>query len=350
MSRFIAIVVFAACAKEPAQPLTPATPAPPPAAEDHTVHAPAAPAPAPAEYSFAFLPKDLRDRGPSFIDIQCPAGTKRVETHGYGRTHRHCETPTGTYEGPIVEFADGAIWLRGTHDGLRSGTQISANEGGVVESEYAAGHPVGHYRYRRGTIVVAEGDFDSDGRLDGDWIFHMPVSGQELTRTSFKHGTGSIEIWDWRYKTSVTSRLQCKDGLLDGTQMFHVLSAPEIYDHRVDAEYKRGLPDGAYKLTRITDNVVLRDGRYNAGAPTGTWKMIAPHPCIAMMRGGDTVDCIYGTDLPYTCTGNKCKFDQKPKHRGGDDIEPMREGDDLVAPQAQTVPRKCELGPPYLSD
>ncbi|HUS33427.1 MAG TPA: hypothetical protein VMZ53_33225, partial [Kofleriaceae bacterium] len=264
---------------------------------------------------------------------------------------RHCETPTKEYEGPIVEFAEGEIRLRGTHAGYRSGIEISANAGGVIEAEYVADHPVGHYRYRKGSIVIAEGAFDSEGRLDGEWIFRMPGSGQELTRTTFTHGTGSIEIWDWRgSQPKVTARLQCKDGLLDGAQMFHLLSAPATYDHRVDGEYRRGLPDGAWKLTREKDNVILYSGAYSAGTPTGTWHVIAEHPCIAQMRGGDTVDCIYGKDLPYTCTDRGgCKFDSKPviPHSGAD-IEPV-DDDALIAPRAVRNAKRCELGEPYLS-
>ncbi|HUS32836.1 MAG TPA: hypothetical protein VMZ53_30250, partial [Kofleriaceae bacterium] len=207
MHRLALLAILAACG-QPSRP---------------TTSSPSQVASAPTPYSFDFLPADLRERGPSLIDIQCPAGTKRVETSSYGRTHRHCETPTKEYEGPIVEFAEGEIRLRGTHAGYRSGIEISANAGGVIEAEYAANHPVGRYRYRKGSIVVAEGAFDSEGRLDGEWIFRTPVSGQELTRTTFTHGTGSIEIWDWRgSQPKVAARLQCKDGLLDGAQMFHL--------------------------------------------------------------------------------------------------------------------------------
>jgi hypothetical protein len=346
--RAILLLALAGCAREPGRP-APASPTPAAARSSSRASSiPSPTSPAPAELSFSFLPDDLRTRAKSLVDIQCPSGTKRVETNGYGQTHRHCETPNGTYEGPIVDFGAELIHLRGTHDGLRAGVEVSANEGGAIESEFAAGHPVGHYRYRRGTVTVAEGNFDADGRLDGEWIFRMPVSGQELMRTKMVHGTGSIEIWDWRHsQPQVTSRMQCKDGLLEGTQMFHTLSSYQVYGHRVDGEYRRGLPDGTWKLTRIKDGVVLMDGTYRAGSPTGTWRMIAQHPCLAMMHGGDTVDCVYGTDLPYTCVNGKCKFDSRPKvPHTGMDVERV-EHDDTPPPRAEMHVRKCELGAPY---
>jgi hypothetical protein len=329
----------------------PARSSPPRAPEEQTAAAtPVVPATAtvPAELSFAFLPPDLRSRGAELVDIKCPASTTRVETKSYGQTHRHCETASGTYEGPIVEFSKEMIRLRGTHDGLRAGIEIAANAGGVVESEFAAGHPVGHYRYRRGNVTVAEGTFDAEGRLDGEWIFRMPVSGQELTRTTMVHGTGSIELWDWRYTPKVTARLQCKDGLLDGRQMFHVLSSPETYEHRVDGEYRGGLPDGEWSLTRITDDVVLAHGRFKAGTPTGTWHKIAVRPCIGVVHSGDHVRCVYGKDLPYTCKGSKCAFDTKPRLATHSRAEEVEQSDrDLSPTPAELRPRSCELGAPY---
>jgi hypothetical protein len=355
----LALVALAACAREPARSTTSPSPSPattPPTSRSSVSsgasRSPASPTTATAPPSFAFLPEDLRDRSPVLVDIQCPAGTKRVETHGYGQTHRHCETPSGTYEGPIVEFSATSIHLRGTHNGLREGVELSANEGGgAIESRFEAGHPVGHYRYRMGTITVAEGDFDRDGKLDGDWVFRMPVSGAELSKTKMVHGTGSIELWDWRYgaQPQVIARLQCKNGLLDGTEMFHRLSAPGVSGYRVEGEYRSGIADGAWKLIRISDGVVLQSGTYKAGAPTGVWKMIAQRPCIAQMHGGDTVDCIYGEDLPYTCSGGgTCKFDTKPKVRGGQDIERV-EDDDIGPPHSESKAERCQLGEPYLA-
>jgi len=353
-----AAVALAACSAPPRPEPTPpapvrALPRPAPAAPPAPV---AAPEPPPEEPAFPAellvgVPASLAARSAELIGVNCPMGTKldeRIERHpGLLEVHRRCEMSDGHFEGPIVDFSTNGtrsgLWRRGEHAGLRDGAFVWITDSDLRELQFAVGHPVGVYSWRRTRDSgFVTGQFDDRGRFDGKWAFAMDGWNAEF---AFKHGTGDFELHDSR--SFVVYKAHCSGGEFDGPAQIRVQRSYggfSEHDQEITATFKDGLPNGPWKKTRISDGVVLESGTYKAGQPTGTWKMLTEDLCLFEERRGDVVDCAQRMkDVPYTCVADKpCAYGKpRPPGRGRpSDGQPRRA-------ETITLHRRCELPDSY---